>query len=74
MEIPKFIEDEDTYEINLVEWLRMVKEHCKTPFWEFLKCDDESFKWWYILDEYTIRNATWEIFEKLFSNKWIEDT
>jgi hypothetical protein len=73
MEIPKFTGDEDKDEINHVEWLRMVKEHCKTPFLESLKFDDESFKWWYSLDEGTRISLSWENFEKLFSNKWIKD-
>jgi hypothetical protein len=32
VEILKFTGDEDKDEIDLVEWLRMVKEHCKAPF------------------------------------------
>jgi hypothetical protein len=35
-EIPRFIGDEDKDEINLMEWLRMVKKYCKTPFWASL--------------------------------------
>jgi hypothetical protein len=32
MAIPKFTGDKDKDEIDPVEWLRMVKEHCKDPF------------------------------------------
>jgi hypothetical protein len=53
METPKFTGDEDKYEFKPVEWLRMVKESCKTFFRVSLKFDDEAFKWWYILDEGT---------------------
>jgi hypothetical protein len=45
MEIPKFIGDEDKDEINPMEWLRIVKAHCKYHFWARLKFDDEYFKW-----------------------------
>jgi len=53
MAIPRFTRDEDKDEINPVEWLRMVKENCKTPFTTSLKLDDEYFNQWYSLDEGT---------------------
>jgi hypothetical protein len=31
MEIPKFTGDEDKYEIDPMEWLRLVKEYDMTP-------------------------------------------
>jgi hypothetical protein len=36
MAIPRFTGDEDKDEINPMEWLRMVKEYDKTPFWKEL--------------------------------------
>jgi hypothetical protein len=36
MEIPKFTGDEDKDEINPMEWLRLVKEYDRNPFWENL--------------------------------------
>jgi hypothetical protein len=53
MTIPRFSEDEDKEKINLVEWLRMVKEHCKDPFQAIFMLDGESYKWWRTLNEYT---------------------
>jgi hypothetical protein len=44
MEIPKFIGDKDKYEINPVEWMRMVKEHCKNPFHETINFYGEAYK------------------------------
>ena len=74
MAIPRFTRDEDKDEINPVEWLRMVKEYCKTHFWESLKFYGETCKWWDSLNEGTRFSPTWENFEKIFSNKWIKDT
>ena len=34
MEIPKFTRDEDKYEINPMEWLRLVKEYGMDPLEE----------------------------------------
>jgi hypothetical protein len=74
MAIPHFYEDEDKYEINLVEFLRMEKEHFKYPFQESLNFYGEALKWWRSLDEDNRLYSTWEKFEELFSNKWIKDT
>jgi hypothetical protein len=73
MEIPKFTGDEDKDEINPMEWLRMVKEHCNNPFKESLKFEDEAFKWWNSLDEGTRISLSCENFEKIFSNKWMKE-
>jgi hypothetical protein len=32
----------------------------------------ESCKWWYILDKDARRSVAWEVFEEIFSNKWIK--
>jgi hypothetical protein len=74
MAISRFTGDEDKDEINHVEWLRMVKQYCKTHFWASLQFDGEACKWWDNLDESTRISPTRENFEKLFSNKWIKDT
>jgi hypothetical protein len=73
MTIHRFTRDEDKDEINPMEWLRMVKEPCRTIFGASLEFDGESFKWRDNLDEGTGFSPTWENFEKLFSNKWIKD-
>jgi hypothetical protein len=36
--------------------------------------DGEAYKWWRSLNENTRLYSTWEVSEKLFSNKWIRHT
>jgi hypothetical protein len=74
MAIPRFTRDEYKDETNPMEWLRMSREYCKTPFLEILKFYGEACKWWDSLDEGTRFSPTWRNFEKLFSNKWIKCT
>jgi hypothetical protein len=73
MTIPNFSGDEDNDEISPGEWLRMIKKNCKTPFGAGICLNGEAGKWWYSFDEGTRRSTTWEVFEELFSNKWIKD-
>jgi hypothetical protein len=58
MTIPKFIGDEDKYEINPKEWLKIVKEHYKDNFQASLKFDGEGYKWWRSLHQYTRLHST----------------
>ena len=74
MEIPKFTGDEDKYEINPMEWLRLVKEYNMTAMKERYYIFYEALKWWMSVDQNTRWNYTWEEFEKLFLDKWIRDT
>jgi hypothetical protein len=64
MEIPNFIGDEDKDEINLEEWLRMVKNKGFSPFGASLGFLGGTSKWWNSLDEYTRFHATRENFEE----------
>jgi hypothetical protein len=32
----------------------------------------EVDKWWYSFDKDATRSTTWEVFDELFSNKWIK--
>jgi hypothetical protein len=41
-----------------MEWLRMVKEHCKDHFQASLKFYGEACKWWRSLDKDTIIYST----------------
>jgi hypothetical protein len=78
MEIPNFSGDEDKYEINPMEWLRMIKEYgmmiSMSPSGVSFYFLGGASKWWKILDEDTRLYSTWEKFEEIFSNKWIKDT
>jgi hypothetical protein len=74
MEIPQFTRDEDTYEINPMEWFRMAQEYDMTPSIERNYFFGKYLKWWMSIDNDTKWNITWEEFEKCFSNKWIKDT
>jgi hypothetical protein len=51
MEITNFSGDKDKNEINLGEWLKMIREICKTPFWESLHLNCEVREWWRIIDK-----------------------
>jgi hypothetical protein len=72
MPLPKFTGDEDKDKTNPMEWLRLVKEYDMTPSKARTYSFVEAWKWWIIIDIDTIRNITWEAFEKIFLNKWIE--
>ena len=74
MGIPKFTGDEDKYEINPMEWLRLAKEYNMTPRKARDQFFDESWKWWMSVDQNTIWHCTWKEFEKIFSDKCISDT
>jgi hypothetical protein len=65
------LRNEDKDEINLVEWLRMVKEYGMTPLRESIKFNGEYWLWWKSVNNR--QNITWEVFEELFSKKWIKD-
>jgi hypothetical protein len=73
MEIPKFIGDEDEDEINLMEWLRLVKEYGMDPLEEKRSFFGDAWKWWMIMDKYNRWNNISKEFEKLFLDKWIRD-
>jgi hypothetical protein len=74
MEIPYFIGNEDEDEINLVEWLRIVKKYGINDVMEKIYLFGEACKWWMSIDYDTRLNIKWEKFEELFSNKWTRDT
>jgi hypothetical protein len=52
----------------------MIRKNRKTPSLVGIYLNGEASNWWYNLDESTRRSATWEVFEELFSNKWIKDS
>jgi hypothetical protein len=74
MTIPNFSGDEDKDKISPGEWLRMIRKNCKTPYGVCIYLNGEADKWWYSFDKDTRRSTTWEVFEELFSNKWIKDS
>jgi hypothetical protein len=73
MAILNFSGDEDKDEISLGEWLRMIRKNHTTPSLVGIYLNGEVDNLWYSLDEGTRRSATWEVFEELFSNRWIKD-
>ena len=52
----------------------IIKENNLSPLKVLLYLRGGYFMWWDSLDEGTRLSPTWEIFEELFSNKWIKDT
>jgi hypothetical protein len=74
MTIPNFTRDEDKDEISLEEWLKMIRKNRKAPSLVGIYLNGEAGNWWYSLDEGTRQSTTWEVFEELFSNKWIKDS
>ena len=74
MTIPNFSGDEDKDEISPGEQLRTIRKNRKTSYLVGIYFNGEVGNWWYRLDGVTRRSATWEVFEELFSNKWIKDS
>jgi len=70
MEIPKFSGDKD--EIGPKEWFQMVKEYYKFPFFSRYNLYGDTNVWWYSLPNDVRRNCTWDEYEKIFLNRWIE--
>jgi hypothetical protein len=52
----------------------MITKTCKTPFGASLYLNGEAREWWRSIDKDTRQSTTWEVFEEIFSNKWIRDT
>jgi hypothetical protein len=53
MEIPHFYRDKYEDKINLMEWLRLVKESGMNPSREIIFFSSEACKWWLIIDDDT---------------------
>jgi hypothetical protein len=53
MEIPYFSGDKDKNEINPMEWLRMIRKTCKTPFGVSNYFYGEAQEWWMSIDKDT---------------------
>ena len=53
MEISKFTRDEDKYEINPMEWLRLVKEYDMTPTQVRNYFFGDAWKWWMNINQDT---------------------
>jgi len=60
MEIPEFTRDGDKDKINVMEWLKFVKECDMNPSRESFYLFGEAKKWWMSMDKDTGWNLTHE--------------